>query len=301
MDTITALAKKRIRAVTNTVAREEAEKKGYKHFRIDKESLKMLEDNVAITAQTEIKNARSQCSNYSMVYRNESSSDYIVPEARVVDVRHNAKQTTDYSADVTSKIKPPKMGKVNAKQALRATGQDETHVHERYAQGYVTVPRQCTVHFNSAHHADTRLYELVTEGNILIVVHPGHPIAKHAAIGGGAGAAAGGVVGGGAGSVIGGMVGVVLGPPGIAAGAILGGVIGGLVGTGSGASTIGGMGSAIGAARGVVERNKRQFTITAEDVFRRLPNFRKEGAKVFCWVTLTREWDVEQREITKNR
>ena len=97
------------------------------------------------------------------------------------------------------------------------------------------------------------------------------------------------------GGVIGGLVGV------IARGVIVGLVgcfIGGVVGAGSGASALGGVGSAIGAARGVAERHERQFTITAKDVFRKLPNFREEGGNVYCQITVTHEWDEEQQETT---
>ena len=294
-------AKAKVRAAANLAAREKARRRGYSQFRIDEESLKTLEETIHIREinESEVENTTSQYPSHSVVYRNKSATDCVVPETREVDLRHDAKLTTEYSAIVVSKIEPL-MAKVDAKQTLRATGQDEVHVHTRYTQGHVTVPGQRTVHFNRVHNMETRQYELETEGNILIVVNPGHPIAKHAAIGGAAGAAAGGAVGVGAGGVIGGMVGAIAGPPGIVAGLFLGGVIGGLVGTGSGVGAGGSVGSAIGAARGVVERHKRQFTITAKDVFSKLPNFRQKGGKVFCQVKVTHEWDEDQREITEN-
>ena len=182
-----------------------------------------------------------------------------------------------------------------SQQALRATGKNEAHVHAPCAVD-LTVPGQCTVHFSRVRRTETQQYELGTEESILILIHPGHPIAKQAVIGGAAGAAAGGAVGVVVGSVIGGLVGGISG--------IFSGFaycfIGGVVGAGSCPCAIGGLGYAIGAARGVAERHERQFTITAKDVFRKLPNFREEGGNVYCQVTVTHEWDEERREITEN-
>ena len=292
-------AKAKLRAAANVAAQEEAKRRGYSQFRIDEESLKTLEDTIHIR-EIEVENTRSQRSTHAVVYSNRSAADYVMPESREVNVRQDAKLTAEYSAKVDSKMESPQMAKVDLKQTLCAKGEDEVHVHTRYALGHLPVPGQCAVHFNSVHHAETGQYELGTEGNVLIVVNPGHPIAKHAVIGGVAGTAAGGAVGVGAGSMIGGVVGVIAGPPGILAGLILGGAIGGLVGAGSGGGAIGAVGSAIGAARGVTERHKRQFTITAKDVFRKLPNFREEGGNVYCQITVTHEWDEERREITEN-
>ena len=192
------------------------------------------------------------------------------------------------------------MTNATSQQALRATGENEAHAHAPCAVD-LTVPGQCTVHFSRVRRTEIRQYELGTEENILIAVHPGHPIAKHAAIGGTAGAVAGGPVGVVAGGVIGCFVGAMGGPLATFFTCLLVGcVIGGVVGTVSGGGAIGAVGSAIGAARGVAERHERQFTITDKDVFRKLPKFKEEGGNIYCQVSVTHEWDEEQRETTEN-
>ena len=159
------------------------------------------------------------------------------------------------------------MTNATLQQALRATGENEAHVHAPCAVD-LTVTGQCTVHFSRVRRTEIRQYELGTEESILIVVHPGHPIAKHAVNGGAGCAVAGGVVGVVVGGVIGGFVGAISSR--IIVG-LVGCFIGGVVGAGSGAGALRGVGSAVGAARGVAERHERQFTITAKDVFRKLP------------------------------
>ena len=289
----------KVRAAVSLVAKEQAERRGYSQFRIDKETLKIFESTIYIREIENDNSSRSQRPTGSTVYSNRSPGDYALPGARPVDSRYDARLPTESSASANSGVKSPNVTNATLQQALRTTGKNEAHAHAPCAVD-LTVPGQCTVHFSRVRRTETRQYELGAEESILIVVHPGHPIAKHAVIGGAAGAGAGGAVGVVAGGVIGGLVGVNAGSPLILVGLFLGGVIGGVVGAGSGASAIGGLGGAIGAARGVTERHKRQFTIAAKDVFRKLPNFREEGGNVYCQVTVTHEWDEERREITEN-
>ena len=289
-------AKAKFRAAAKVAAQEAAksDNRHYSQFLIDEESLKELEDTIDIR-EIEVESTGSQRPTQKKVYINRRAADYVMPEAREANLRQDKKLTAKYSANVHAQIESPKMAKVDSKQTLRAKGEDKVHVHARYELGHLPIPGQCTVHFNRVHHTETREYELKATGNITVVVNPGHPITKHAAIGGAAGAATGGVVGIAAGSAIGGGIGMIAGPPGILVGLIVGGVIGGLVGTGSG-----GVGSAIGAARGVAERHERQLTITAKDIFCKLPEFREEGGNVYCQITVTHEWDEERLEITEN-
>ena len=279
----------KVRAVVSLVAKERAERRGYSQFRIDKETLKIFESTIDIKEIEDEKTSRFQRPTGSTVYSNRNPGDYALPGARPVDSRYDARLPTESSASANSGVEWPNVTNATLQQALCATGENEAHVHAPCAVD-LTVPGQCTVHFSRVRRTEIRQYELGTEENILIVVHPGHPIAKHAVNGGVAGAVAGGVVGVVVGGVIGGLVGIV--------GHILGCFIGGVVGAGSGAGALGGVGSAIGAARGVAKRHKRQFTIAAKDVFHKLPNFREEGGSVYCQITVTHEWDEERREIT---
>ena len=286
----------KVRAAVSLVAKEQAEMRGYSYFSIDEETLTIFKSTIYIREIEDENTRRSQRPTGSTVYSNRSPGDYALAGARPVDSRYDARLPTESSASANSGVEWPNVTNATSQQALRATGENEAHVHAPCAVD-LTVPGQCTVHFSRVRRTEIRQYELGTEESILIVVHPGHPIAKHAAIGGAAGAVAGGAVGAVSGGVIGGLVGLI--PSGIFLG-IAYCFFGAVVGAGSCPVAIGGLGCAIGAARGVAERHERQFTITAKDVFRKLPNFREEGGSVYCQITVTHEWDEEQRETTEN-
>lgn len=269
-------------AATNIVAREEAKRRGYLDFRVDKESLDMFKKIVhcrAIEADDTDHIAGTLHGN----------NGHEISEG---DSNHNEKVEMEYSAKY--EVQWPNTKKTDPEEKLCITEEGESqqkvyvlphaahmymaHVYRRYN---ISGQRR-----NRAHRTKILQCELETQGNFRIVVHPGHPIAKNAAIGGTAGAITGGTAGAVAGYVIGGVVGVIGGPPGMVAGTCLGCLIGVAIGAVSGAGVIGGTGGALGALWGVADRCDIQFTIKAERVFQKLSNFEKVGNRVFCQVTV---------------
>lgn len=270
-------------AATTIVAREEAERRGYLDFRIDKDSLDMFEKIVHCRA-IEIDDTAAQGYTYRSI---------AVPESSEVNSNHDEKAEIKYSESISSQSQWPSTGKADSTEKLSIMKNDETqeqvyvrphtvhmitaHVYRRYN----VVSRQSR---NRVHRTKILQCELETQGNFRIIVHPGHPIARHAAFGGVAGVLTGAATGAVVGYVVGCAVGIVGGPPGMAAGSGLGCIIGGAIGAFSGGGLIAGAGSAIGALQGVADRCDIQFTITAEQVFRKLSNFKKVGNRVFCHV-----------------
>ena len=276
-------------AATNIAAREAAERRGYLEFRIDKDSLYMFKKIVhcrAIEADGTASPNYTQSSFHGV-------KRYTVPETSEVNLNHDEKAEVEYSTKFASQTQWLNNGNADATERLSITENGESQervyviphaVHMVTAHAYRRYNIASGQRRNRVHRAKILQCELETQGNFRIVVHPGHPIAKQAAVGGAAGAISGGTTGAIAGYMIGCVVGVVGGPPGMAAGSGLGCVIGGAMGAVAGAGLIGGVGSALGALGGIGDRCDIQFTITAEEVFQKLSNFRKVGNRVFCHV-----------------
>ena len=289
-------------AAVDSVAREKAQAKGFTQYRIDKETLEAFKKSIhcRITEDT-----RFQFTTSEVVHANELNDSFLVPEEQEVNEHHNSKVKVEYSANMKVDANVPTMGKAQLGQAVGIKAERESGVQKRYRQGPLSILPQSNATFSSGYGMGVRVYELEALASVRIKVNPAHPIAKRATIGGGAGAgagaAAGGVAGTGVGSVIGTCIGIIAGPPGMVVGGVLGGTIGGVVGAGAGAGSIGGVGGAIGAARGVFKRHAIQITITAEDVFRKMNDFKKVGQKVFCHATGSRRWDRDERIVTPRK
>ena len=103
---------------------------------------------------------------------------------------------------------------------------------------------------------------------------------------GGAAGVAGGVAGGAAGgAVIGAAVGTVVPVVGNIVGCVFGGIIGGVAGGVLGIGVGGGGGAAIGAGVGAAVSNDNYVTVTAKEVFEKLPMFSEKEKMVYCEVS----------------
>ena len=94
------------------------------------------------------------------------------------------------------------------------------------------------------------------------------------------GAIGGGIVGGAGGTAGGAVIGAVAGSVVPVVGTVIGGVIGGVIGFVAG----GVLGSATGAGVGKAVSNAQYYTITAKEVFNRMPGYRNssDGKTVYC-------------------
>ena len=266
-------------AAANAVARERAERRGFSTYTLDKKSLKdfkkIIHCRPVATTQDIV---RTKTVAFQSDKKGEKTS--LFGEGKPCE----GKIMNQYSTREEHKLqtKTEQDGRMQMTHRVKKKGPGN-RIYELLP---FAAPGQFMLHIDRISHTEVAQCELETQSNFLILVHPGHPISKHAAAGGIVGILAGAAVGAGIGSLVGAAVGIVGGPPGIGAGTGLGSLIGAGIGAGVGSTLVGTAGSTIGAASGVAERCETQFSIKAEDVFRKLSNFRRVDNRVFCFVTV---------------
>ena len=266
-----------IRGALNTVAREKC-KRG---FKIDSDDEKAFNDALEIISGKISEQYSTPVR--TRVLDNKTNEPYNLPEASrgYAHKKYENKCTANVQGDVDGSVKGiPASVSAECDASCIKRGEEG----QQWGKRNQRLPPQTRIEESCDRRTTVSYITYACQADLLIRVYNLKHVKDGAAAAGAVGGATGVAAGATGGAVIGAAAGTVVPVAGNIIGGVLGGIIGGVVGGVLGVGVIGGGGAAIGAGVGAAVSNDNYVTVTAREVFEKLPEFdvSKDGKKVYC-------------------